>query len=75
MDFDGLRKIVLNFVEHIDVADDTIDVALKISFGDVHMDSKHLSKQREKVYYADNPLTKPHFSYISSRTTADMGEN
>ena len=72
MDFDGLRKIVLNFVEHIDVADDTIDVALKISFGDVQMDSKHLSKQREKVSIADIPLTKTPIPHIPSQATVDM---
>ena len=58
MNFDGLRKIILNFVDRVTITNEKIEVSLKISFGDVEIQGKKLVKEREKITEAEFPLTK-----------------
>lgn len=59
MDFDGLRKIILRFIDKITVMDDKIDVFLKFSFGDISIKGAKISKVREQLMItSDVPLTK-----------------
>lgn len=48
-DFEGLRKIILRFVDKVVITDEKIDVFLKLSFGDVNIKSKEITTMREKV--------------------------
>lgn len=56
--FNELRKTILNFVEKIIITDENIEVKLKISFGDVDIQSKNLCTKREKITEANEPITK-----------------
>lgn len=59
MDFDGLRKTILSFVDGITVTNDRIEVKLKMDFGDVKIEGEKLSKTRENLKEpVDLPLTK-----------------
>ena len=60
-DFMGLRKIITNFVDEIRITDDTIEVKLKMNFGDVNIESKTLIAEKESLkdkYIYTIPLTK-----------------
>lgn len=57
----GLRKIITNFVDEIRITDDTIEVKLKMNFGDVNIESKTLIAEKESLkdkYIYTIPLTK-----------------
>ncbi len=59
MDFNGLRKIILRFIDKITVDDERIDVFLKFSFGDISLTGAKISKARESlIISSDVPLTK-----------------
>lgn len=49
MNFNELRKHIVNFVEKIIISDDVIEIILKISFGDVNIRNKKLFVKREKM--------------------------
>ena len=57
--FDGLRKIILDFVDRVVITDEKIEVSLKLNFGDVNIKTKTLNKEREKLTEAiSKPITK-----------------
>lgn len=59
--FNGLRKIIQNFVDAIKVTDDRIEVYLKIQFGDVNIDSKTIISDKNELknkYNSTVPLAK-----------------
>ena len=59
--FNGLRKIIQNFVDAIKVTDNRIEVYLKIQFGDVKIDSKTIISDKNELknkYNSTVPLAK-----------------
>lgn len=57
-DFEGLRKIVLNFVDKVIITDNVIQVSLKLNFGDVDIEGNIVSENRTVITHAlSAPLT------------------
>ena len=58
-DLEGLRKIVLRFVDRIVVTDEKVDVFLKLSFGDVEIKSNEITAIRKRQTVVKNaPMIK-----------------
>lgn len=47
--FDGLRKIVLNFVDRIEISNEKIDVTLKLSFGNADIEQRITTTNRNRA--------------------------